>query len=459
MSLAWLGGIVLAVSVAACTAVAHPTPIPQIVVTETVEGERPFTQPTFSPLTSTLFTTPTANNSPLIIPIPTNTLTTTSTSSAWREGAIFLKFEQFMGYGYIKLLPFSVETGAIPITNPPLGSLEWQILAFSNHSDQVAYWILNPTGQIWISDVWLQSPQLIAEGPAWTPNVSDLSQFWNVGETHFLNVYWSSNDRYLFIEKEDKHSWIYDVINQTLLDWPYQCDRVAVSPQSTRLATWCISTTESKTAVIEWDGSIWYSDNLPEFTLINRDGTYIPPNWAWSPNGEWFVYAKELHHKDGFWALTLTDSHGNYPITLNTNATFYTFSGSISVNWSPNSDRLVFHGIGSKNRPCPVRLDPLTEEPVYNTRCWQVLDIASKDIAWSELQAFPTLFPYGADRMIWESYSVIRQAVFSPDGNALALHVANGGPQDFAIVDLITGEVETLLDFRAMEIYWARGQP
>lgn len=73
MSLAWLGGIVLTVSVAACTAVAQPTPTPQIVVTESVEEERPLSTPTTtSQLSATTALTP--SHTPIITVSPTQIL-------------------------------------------------------------------------------------------------------------------------------------------------------------------------------------------------------------------------------------------------------------------------------------------------------------------------------------------------------------------------------------------------
>ena len=76
-------------------------------------------------------------------------------------------------------------------------------------------------------------------------------------------AYWSPDDWHLiFVPDGNPASGsIYHIKTNTWEAWPYNdCNQVAVSPKTGRLATWCLSVSNPDTfAVIEWGGEIWVS--------------------------------------------------------------------------------------------------------------------------------------------------------------------------------------------------------
>jgi hypothetical protein len=404
------------------------------------------------------------------VPTPTTSLpfsstpSPTSTELTWRatspQFATRLYFFSTEGYGFFDfskaypdnetILASSQQQTSIASPSSPDNLGDASTLAFSHFSEQIAYWLSysDGTAELWIAGLNNQNPQLIFH-----------DTLGNYG--HQPTILWMPNDKHIILHSVETNQpdMIYSLATGQLQNWPWDCDRVALSAQSGQLALWCSSTNNTKDlAVIEWAGDIWFSKYPPESVLVKRHPNSLV-SWEWSRDGSQIAYYDLLDETS---ALHIASSEGEL-----------LFKGLPGIAWYPEFDAWSFHPLYYHSRPLQWSLDgtrlltygnrvnnvinstdisTLATEPTY-----QVVDVANGQILWSiEDSAIDLLRYENAERDIME-YS-ISTAVFAPDGNQVALQAASFayGDRFLAFVDIDEGGATLLKSWFDSQIYWTR---
>lgn len=318
------------------------------------------------------------------------------------------------------------------------------VSVFSHFSGMVAYWVQSPAGELWISDIDLKSAKRIL-----TDSTNEY-----VGEFAVpygaIRLLWSADDRYLIVDatQTGKQSLIYSIEEQTLEEWPWSCDAVALSPRTKQLATWCRSTeAEPSYAVMEWGGGIWISEQPPTQMLVSR-GADQAFSWGWSRTGDKIAY---FDPQDQQGRLFIADAAGSKqafvpgiawigPITSYS----FEFSSRYPIRWSRNGSRLLIFGQGTD---CPPQESAVTGE-LSMRPCWQVIDSDTGQVLWTSVD-ISVLWP---DQQM--SDVTIEMAVFSPNSDYLALAVFRGGPR-YIVLSAIQPAIPTILENSSgSDMYW-----
>jgi hypothetical protein len=165
----------------------------------------------------------------------------------------------------------------------------------------------------------------------------------------------------------------------TVEPWIWECDQIALSPRTARLATWCSPTDDGSTyAVIEWGGQIWYSQDAPIDSLLQRRLTAPFTAWSWSPDGEYLAYFDPLDPVLSLLVVTSTGEERHRFLGMGQWLLSYPFAPLRSIiQWSSDSRRILTLGSPGNSQACR-HLE--ASELLY---CWQLLDLSSNDVQWS----------------------------------------------------------------------------
>jgi hypothetical protein len=339
-----------------------------------------------------------------------------------------------------------------PIMGKETGwALAADYLGFANFADHMAYWSSIEPRELWVSDLALKNRKRL-----FTDTQSKYKS---------MSIYltWSPDDLHLMVNVEENKelNLIYHVQTGVLEPWPYTCDRVALSPRSERLATWCGSINKEKGyAIIEWGGEIWYSLAGPEHELVRR-GEDLAQFWAWSSDGEQIAYF-DPNDIQGY--LYIADSQGKVRLKTLPGSAYWlavkagwsllqVYPYSPALQWSYDSSRLSVYAIGDDTNPCPI-FERDSGEVLHGAPCWKVIDSLSGGIIWTitdtldKIAALYFLTRIGPIDFLYPSISA--------DGRFLALCYCNNEDDNRGtyVINLDTKEIKLLFENYADNIRW-----
>jgi hypothetical protein len=319
-------------------------------------------------------------------------------------------------------------------------------LTYAHYADRLAYWIPGEPGRLWVSDLAYQHPQVV-----YTDTAGAWPQLSNGDDR--LTLWWSADDEHLIVDivqdMQGAPALIYHVATGTTEPWPWFCDRVAVSPLTGRLATWCQSVTHpSEFMVMEWHAPTWPSAAPATETVLVR-GSRLPARhfiplpqqtWAWSPDGQRLAFvdpqaaASNLHIVDAAGADLVVPFDAL----------------SDHVQWSQDGTRLLVLALGLAQDNCPLdakNMDGFGPAEAL-AACWQVLDAHTGAVVWTALASDAAIAAAAGMDL---SHSFLGSAALSPDGRQVALDLVSGSDHRGVIVYLDTGQVERI---EANEARW-----
>lgn len=227
-------------------------------------------------------------------------------------------------------------------------------LAFAHYADLMVYWTQGDVGQLWLSDLNAENPQLL-----FTDEMGRYSL--SVYGGRELNLSWTPDDQHVILDdvKGDQESLIYHVEHGVIEPWPWYCDRVARSPLTSRFAIWCVSVNyDGRFAVIEWQEEIWYSDQPPTEELFHFDAAK-GNHWAWSADGQRIAY---FDPADVSGSLTIVDETGEKVALFPGSAWWSTTAvedskmsiPSILLQWSQTGTHLLLFAHSLTLDSCPL---------------------------------------------------------------------------------------------------------
>ena len=274
---------------------------------------------------------------------------------------------------------------------------------------------------------------------------------------------WSPDDLHLIAEPDEeweRKGTIYHLLTGGLEDWPYTCDRVALSPRSGRLATWCRSVPEGEAfGVIEWGGVTWISPQAPAEVLVQTTPEIDWPGWLWG----WAADGEKIAYFNPSGNLTIANSQGASLLILPGAIDWQSFiDGPLwplddSIKWAANGERVLIHVRGRADKPCPTHTN-LRGEVYENPPCWQVIDAHSGAVIWHAAETAKVIGEETDSSPLLEGD--IQHIAISADGRYLAIDSVDSTwmvDEEFAIVDVDTNTIvwktEERLDVNEMR--WA----
>lgn len=366
------------------------------------------------------------------------------------------QFSWMVGY-LTRQFPIGVEviSGYSPNTNE-LSPGCADILSFANFADKITYWvpILEEEewkGHLMIADMrYTQSKEIY----------KDQENLYDHVLSSNLRLLWTPDDMHIIIDASYSGlpSMIYHLEEDKLEPWSYICDSVAISPRSGSYATWCISIEGSDDfAVIEWGGTIWYSEDPPQEYLIERNERVESP-WAWSADGSQIAYFDDSAVEAN---LTVVDNDTKQAVVFPVSAywlsehyikdtpdTIYIFR---PIKWSENGQSILVYAKGSEQSPCPDFESMFSENPkVEESACWQVIDAHNGDPIWPTKDE-----PYEAAFYSQEllRISLFIDAVITADGAFAAIEYIDPIAH-ILLVDLENGRGEEIQVLNTNTMRW-----
>jgi hypothetical protein len=414
--------------------ITHSTPRSSSPPTATVFNAPPATQAVITdsnplPQSSSWITTP--------IPL-TPTAQTETSDLVWSNALLRLSYARQYDALHFGLYgrhaePQSLDSSDIlndNITALGSGPASALVVSFANYANQMAFWTVTDEGQLWKSDLRYHAPKLIFKDEADKYKIENL----NFADGQ-LNLVWLPNDKYLILESLENQAYnlIYDTVSNSVEPWPWNCNRLALSPRTEQPAVWCVSILhETQFAIVEWGGTIWYTDLEPaqEFATYDRNSRAL---WAWSTDGRRVAYFDPLD-PDG--RLVILEN-GNPLMFFSGVAWWLTEDVELSkitvpnklVQWSENGERLLMWGHGIESDSCPswTSMSAPGPEDLYRIPCWQVIDTDGWEHVW-------TISDSVGEEMsrFWQ----FNDASISSDGQLLALSARIPGAHWTGVVTL-----------------------
>ena len=243
---------------------------------------------------------------------------------------------------------------------------------------------------------------------------------------------WSPDDLHLIAEPDaewDRKGTIYHLLTGELEDWPYTCDRVALSPRSGRLATWCRSVPEGQAfGVIEWGGETWVSPQAPGEALVQKSPEiyWTDRFWGWAADGERIAYF------DPEGSLIIADAQGAPLLALPGVKDQYS-----SIQWAANGERMLLDVRGRADKPCPTYTGEYTDKVYENPPCWQVIDAHSGAVIWHQAD-IGKIAGLEAEENSYLLEGGISHTAISADGRYLAMYYYWNDTGLIVIVDVDT---------------------
>jgi hypothetical protein len=330
-----------------------------------------------------------------------------------------------------------------------------RLLTFAHFADSMAYWVINDdTARLWISDLEIANAQLL---------YADENQIYSDdhSNTAMFEVFWTPDDLHLIWSLLDNSSnYIYHLQTDTIEPWPWNCDRVAHSPETNRLATWCApKEAGGDFAVIEWGGEIWYSEAPPDVELVKQDELQpsFQPVWTWSSDGESLAY---FIPNDPEGNLYIVDNQGNESFSFPNIAWWFTDAiiesrmnlPSTLLQWSEDSKSLVVFAHSMAEDACPSYQNIwIGDDKSYNTPCWQLLDVQSGDVLWTWGDVVKLT---GNSSNTWQVWDI----AISSYGKRLALNIIVSSRVELGIVDIENGLYEQWAAYGGDVIRWNSNQ-
>jgi hypothetical protein len=325
-------------------------------------------------------------------------------------------------------------------------------LSFANFEPKLAYADLR--NNIWIADLMNHNPKKITSFP--------------YDYKGNIRLIWSPDDRYLLIDTNDPilPNMIYSINEGELEGWDYICDRMATSPRTKQISVWCISSNDSNDfAILEWGGTIWYSDQAPENEFLRSTSTDGQINESlnifslyndvgWSSDGAYIAYF-DPQDKNG--TLTIARLTGEIQSQIPQKAYWLSdlFSNNnqlpgTPIQWSKNNEYILVYAMGDSNSPCPTpsveELKPFPPQKT-NSACWQVLNSKTGVLIWDTSRLEQNNQP---DFKHTDSSMSI-----SPDGEMVALaSYINGFDPVFYVVDVRENNILLQAPFTVDKMRW-----
>lgn len=421
---------------------------------------------------------PTALLTQGVISSPTNTVLPTETPvatpprspSRGNLGTIYKVFTE--AYAWSNLLrlqgELQIEEGSqntITSSQAPHSPANGQLHAFSHYSDQIAYWTRTDPSEFWISDVAYERPhQILADAEGTYVRRGSLPT------ENLQQLQWSPDDRHLLVYTSSRTTphLIYHLETKEIEEWYWLCQNAIVSPRTNELAVLCIADDhldfdpENSYAIMEWGGDIWYTPDKPDTVLSPAliDGT-IP--WRFSTDGQLIAYFDP--HDPGA-HLLIADAEGNVRRLL-PNSSLLQQDQRITefetqyykswperqlgfFRWSPDNELILAYALGDTDHPC--RLLQYSEESQFNeSPCWQVVEVTTGEVLWTEKNSADTLFRDEIEK----SRMRLVQAEFSPNGQMVAVRGQHLGNYLLAVIELDTFVAHRLFPLPLTQFYWA----
>lgn len=318
-------------------------------------------------------------------------------------------------------------------------------------------------GELWLSDVTYRQPQKL-----FTDSDGRFETFTETTRSPWstLRLVWSPDDSHIFLYhvRQPELSLVYHLETGKFEPWYWACHSVVLSARSGRLTPLCPRVAgappeQSAYAIIEWDGEIWYTDNLAgePFLEPTADGHSL---WQWSANGDFLAY---YDPRDPAGHLMIADSQGNIRQLLPGISVFsevgevdFKYKVGFSdqhFNWSRNSTTLLVNGYGNPEHPCPPFVSDYNPDlygPIWP--CWQAVHVESGEVIWSEGSVGESLLlteegdePY---------YLATLGVTVSPDGRFVAL-LGFRPERRVIVVDLWSSQATTISQGDHFnQLYW-----
>lgn len=435
------------------TVVASHTPTrsstPTMTATSTALNPTPTMTPTPSPTTQSPETM-------AVEPVETAETDQSIETKAPNYGKGVMSWVFQISYNFLKDTPYGYDWKLLDIrdidkvnrTGP-----SWAVfLGFSHFSDLFAYWIDDEYGQFWISDLLYLEPKLVFTDEQPKSYLNEYVLF----DREALSFFWLPDDKNLVLDfaNEEYPDLLYTIGNDSITEWNYHCDRLAISPASGRIATWCPSkASPEEFAVFEWGGKVWYSKAAPENELV-RLGPDGLPQWGWTSDGERVAFFDPL---DETGSLFIANAEGEIELTLPGMAYWLLdhydkWDLLSSIGWAKDGSRILVYAKGQQNHPCIpfdayLRGEGHTEE---EEPCWQVLDSETGEIIWSLGDLAEQLEKRDND---FKAY-FYRYAVISPDGSLIAFAADFSGLHRTIIVDVDKNEFIAFWQYESSNLRW-----
>ena len=362
-----------------------------------------------------------------------------SVSQQWRSGQPF----PLSALDYSEL---------VDSDDPGGGAGDARLLTFAHFIDNMAYWLIEgDTASLWLSDLEIENPRLL---------YTDENQIYadDQNNTVKFNVLWTPDDLHLIWSSYgDSSGYIYHFQNDTIEPWTWHCDRIAHSPETHRLATWCApEEAGGDFAIIEWGGEIWYSETPPDIELVRQDESqpFLPPVWAWSSDGQTLAY---FDPNDPEGNLYIIDSEGNEKLSFPNVAWWFTdavmeshmnLPGTL-FQWAEDSNSLVIFAYSMIEDACPPYENMWSPvENSHNTPCWQLLDMQSGDVLWT-WGGLINIYT-NSDSSTWQAWDI----AISPHGTRLAIDIIVSSRVELGIMDIENGMYEQWGAYGGDELRW-----
>lgn len=476
----WWLGVILGVIVTSCTPVVSdsvdltdtPSTVPALSETSVVHVTATPQIFTSTPASVPTQIIETILPPPISTPLPTLTNTVESLDATLIHDDYLLFIEAYE-QGYSKFdyalsqqlnpeqpFPLSVIDYAVSSDpdDPEVGPADARLLSFAHFADKMAYWTTDDgAARLWISDLETTNPELIYtdESQAYSDDHNDDAKFnllWTPDDLHLI---WSTHD--------DSPNYIYHLQSDMIEPWPWNCDRIALSPQTNHLATWCSPgklemqlAVEMQFAVIEWGGDIWYSETSPKIELIKQDERpqFSRPIWAWSSDGERLAY---FDPNDLEGDLLIVDAQGNEDLSFSNGAWWIEEAVSESriylpstlLQWSEDSSKLIVFAYPITSGACPQYQDYWTgSDESFDVPCLQLVDTETEKILWT--WADLVNIAKDVDSNTWQVWDF----TISPYGKRMAINIAVSGRVELGIVDIENGLYEQWAAYGGSVIRW-----
>jgi WD40 repeat protein len=281
------------------------------------------------------------------------------------------------------------------------------ILAFSNHSQQVAYGILNDYLEIWVGDVRMEQVDR-----AWADENLWFGADFNEDA---LDIHWGPGDQWLILDYSDDIWAAVSLTTGEAVQLSGPCRILAVSPASGRPAAWC-QTTTSGYVILEQDGSAMPDAPSPTEPMAQAQ------DWVFSPDGNRVLFADEsgtVQIYDPF-SQNLSLFLIYYPPPWDINMR--------TLQWSRDGKQVFVFGSDQRMELCLIEGTP--------NYCWFLFDSYTGEVDW------------------WTRLGQ-GDATLSPDAEWVVMFEIREGMQRVGFVlSIETGEEFQIYDWLATAVYW-----